>query len=689
MIHVSTFASLRRLFHGDSAGHSRIATTDLWRSPHLARWTGGGVVVLAGVLYLLTLDTGLRPEELQGGDLITHQYAQVQARPGNAPGYPLYTMGGWMWFRLTGWLFGWALNPVQRLSSYSTLWALLALIVLYQLNMRAARGRWPVAAMSTLFYAVTYFFWYYSVTTEQYTSAVLQTLLIVWLAWRWEETLAADPAQADRQLLWLALVCGTCLANLVTVLLILPPLLWFILSRHPDLLRRPRLLGQAAGLALLPLLSYAYVYWRGAVHPEWRGQGSWPDATAWFLDFLTTHQGRDELAPGLTLNPLFTHEFPALIWGELTPVVLLGGLLGLRWLGRRRAWFLGSTLVLYVLFCWVDRFGNWYQVIMPAYPLVVLGFAAGVGALLEGLFHPRTSSGYRSSIVGRGAGTVPSLLRAVVLILLAGLVLYRFVVSWPRADQSWRPEDTGLDPGWAVLADAPPADAVILAQHDEWLALSYLTIIWGAAPTLRALPVCQLPAEPDGRMSEVIYLTRRAVAAQPDCLAERRRYAAGAELVRSQATPEYALPQSVRPVNWQLGAGLQVVGYESVQLPQPLTGSTGRPASAMPRWRLSLYWRAGAPLTNDYTISVRPQWGGEPVRGADGQPLIQDHQPVWNSFPTSRWLPGEVVRDDYVFTLPSIVPPDGLHLVVYRATVDECGISHFETVGEMTVRLDG
>ena len=53
-----------------------------------------------------TLDDGLRPGELEGGDLITHQYAQVQGRPSNAPGYPLYTMGGWLWFRLTGGLFG-------------------------------------------------------------------------------------------------------------------------------------------------------------------------------------------------------------------------------------------------------------------------------------------------------------------------------------------------------------------------------------------------------------------------------------------------------------------------------------------------------------------------------------------------------------------------------------------------------
>jgi hypothetical protein len=670
------FARLCRFVAGDG-DTSDTAVADLWCSPRLARWAGWGVVMLAGVLYLLTLDTGLRPEELYGGDLITHQYAQVQARPGNAPGYPLYTMGGWLWFRLSGWLFGWALNPVQRLSAYSTLWALCALVVLYHLCLRAARGRWPVAALATLFYAVTYFFWYYSVTTEQYTSAVLQTLLIVWLAWRWEEELATQAERADRMLLWLALLCGTCLANLVTVLLILPPLVWFILARQPALLRRGRLLGQAAGLVVLPVLSYAYVYWRGAAHPEWRGQGSWPDATAWFLDFLTTHQGRDELAPGLTLSPLFTGEFPALIWGELTLVVLLGGLVGLWWLGRRRALFIASTLVLYFAFCWLDRFGNWYQVIMPAYPLVVLGFAAGVAALLEGL-----SALFRAPAAG-------AVLRVLVVVVLLGLVAHRFAMSWPRADQSWQPGDTALDPGWAILADAPPADAVILAQHDEWLALSYLSVIWGAAPTLRPLPVCQLPAGPDGSLPEVIYLTRQAVAAQPDCLAERHRYAAGAELIRTQLRAEFALPASARAVTWQLGGGLRVIGYETALLPQPLSGSTGRPLSDAPRWRLSLYWQADAPLRADYTVSVRPRLAGETLRAADGQMLIQDHRPVWNSYPTDRWLPGEVVRDDYVFTLPGALAPDGVQLVVYRALTDAQGTPHFEIAGELEVGLGG
>ncbi len=80
---------------------------------------GAVLLLLFAALYLLTLDDGLRAGELAGGDLITHQYAQVQGRMSNAPGYPLYTMGGWLWFRAGRLLLGPGSNPVQILSSYS------------------------------------------------------------------------------------------------------------------------------------------------------------------------------------------------------------------------------------------------------------------------------------------------------------------------------------------------------------------------------------------------------------------------------------------------------------------------------------------------------------------------------------------------------------------------------------------
>jgi hypothetical protein len=623
--------------------------------------------LLAAFLYLITLDTGLRPDELTGGDLITHQYAQVQGRPSNAPGYPLYTMGGGLWYRVTRPLLGWAFNPVQRLASYSTLWALLSLFVLYILILRATQGNWPLAALSTAFYATTYFFWFYSVTTEQYTLAIFQTLLIVLLAFKWDEA-QTQGQPSDRYLLFLAFVVGTCLANLVTTLFVLPPLLWFVLGRRPDLLRSPKLIFSSLALALLPVLSYAYVYARGAAHPEWRGEGQWPSTWAWFVDFLTTQQGRDELAPGLTLTRFITAEFPALIWGELTWIVLVGGLLGLWWLGKRRAIFLYSTLAIYLLFCWVDRFGNWFQVILPVYPLVVLGFATGLNALWSGNWR---SDGWQYGV------------RGLIVLGLVGLIASRLVVNLPRADQSHRAEDTGLEPGWAVLADAPPANSVIVGDHSEWLALQYLTHVWAAEPPVYPRPLCQ-PDPPnladdtqDPPGASAIYLTRHAAATDPTCLADRHRYAAGANLIQAQEIPNTLLPGTAQPVAGEFGSSLRLVGYE-IQ-PTPDDGLAG--ASIAP-WHLSLYWQADLPIGFDYTVSVRPLRQGELILDQDGGPLIQDHQPVWGTYPTGRWSPGEVVRDDYVLPLPDQAIPDGVQIVVYRAIEDG-----FENLGEAQLDL--
>jgi hypothetical protein len=624
---------------------------------------GWAVILLAAGLYLATLDTGLRPDELSGGDLITHQYAQVQARPSNAPGYPLYTMGGWLWFRLSRPLLGWVLNPVQRLSSYSTLWALLSLFVLYRLSLRATHGNWPIASLSTVFYAATYFFWFYSVTTEQYTSAVFQTLLIVWLAFRWDEEVAQG-RNGQMYLFGLAFAIGTCLANLVTTLFILPALLWFILSRRPGLLRQPGLVVRAAALALLPVTSYAYVYLRGATHPEWRGTGVWPDAWSWFIDFITTQQGRDELAPGLTLSHFFTAEYPALIWGELTCIVLVGGLIGVWWLGRRRALFLYATLGIYLSFCWVDRFGNWFQVIIPAYPLIVLGFATCLNALWE---KRRTSVTWTYGM------------RSLIMLGLLTLVGYRFMLSLPRADQSNRPQDTGLEPGWAVLADRPLAKSLVVGTYDEWLALQYLAYIWGADPVVDPRPLCQANlAGTDGRSQTLspvsaVYITRRAAAEDPACLADQHHYAAGANLIQVQATRNTQVPGSAQDTSLEFGPRLALAGVEVHPSPHAKTsGKASQSAtSAGPStsgWHISLYWRANDSMDTNYTVSVRPLRDGQLITGEDGKPLIQDHQPVWDSYPTTRWSPGEIVRDDYVISLPNRALPNGVQIVVYRIT---------------------
>ena len=144
-----------------------------------------------------------------------------------------------------------------------------------------------------------------------------------------------DPA--FRTLLLLAFLCGLSLAHMLTVALIVPVVM-VVLWQTPELLRSPRAVIGSVVAALAPLVSYSYVYVRGALHPEWWGDGHWSSVREWFWAFLSTAQGREELNRGFAPGRAFWGGgFPELIWHELSLPLLILGLLCLAALGALEA----------------------------------------------------------------------------------------------------------------------------------------------------------------------------------------------------------------------------------------------------------------------------------------------------------------------------------------------------------------
>ncbi len=596
-----------------------------------ARLAGLVVILIALSLYLSTLDNGLRLSELKGGDPITHQYAEVQGRPSNAPGYPLYTMGGWLWFHAGRVVLSPLFNPTEILSLYSTLWGLASLLVLYALIRELTRDNWPIAALGTLFYAFTYFFWYYSISSEQLTSAVFQTLLMVLWAFRWERT------RRDRYLYLLALSVGVALAHMITVLFIAPPLLVFILTAEPRILTRFKLISRSFGLVLLPLISYVYVYLGGALHPAWRGAGEWHSAWQWFLSFISTQQGRDEMT--WKVGPL-TAEFPGLIFWDLSLIGVILALLGWWWLGRRKGGFLFASLAIYVGFSYIDRFGNWYQVIMPMYPLLVVGIAV-VGDRLWRWADTRQR---------------PGVWRAAVLVGLGVLVASRLIDPDPRIFLHNRPDDDGLRPALALLADAPEHGATIIGDGDQFVSLEYLTEVWGERPDVHAARLSEASSLLE-RGAQPLYATPETL---PLILHDIQKplhlSSHGAQLIALNLEPVRALPAGVSPRDVAFGDSLRLVGFRVED--QPAQGEV----------QCSLFWQTQARLKEDWSVSVRPTLNGELLHHEGGAVIQVDAQhPVSGFYPTSRWTPGEVVRDDYEIPVAPDRRFDGVQIVVYRA----------------------
>jgi len=583
------------------------------------------LILLAAILYGATLDNGVRLGELMGGDLITHHYAQVEGRPANAPGYPIHTMLGWVWFRVGRFLLPW-LNATQILSLLSTLFALAALGVFYLLLLEVT-NHWAIAVSVSSFYAVTYFFWYYAVTSEQYASSVLQTLLFVLWAFRWQRS------RADRYLLYTALNIGLSLSNLVTVLFIIPPLAVFYLIEAPELIRRGRLLLRMIALVVMPLFSYTFIFLAGLAHPEWRGAGEWPSIWAWFTSFLSTAQGRSELTWDLRGSMA---GFPLLIAHELTWGVLIISLIGIWFLGRRRAGLIYFALIIYLLFSYIDRYGNWYQVFLPMYPLLLLGFAAALNAIWGYLQDRRVR-------VAQG----------VLLAGLLAMVFAQFRVNLPRVDQSNRPDDNAIPLALALIADNPVHGGLIYGTRDEIAALSYLTRIWGVRPDLQ--PVITGEAERWLHLNDprTLYVTKEAIQLfESELGASPSLSSAGRHLIEVLREPRTSLPPDVAVVGQVIVPGLVLAGV-SHDISEGFL-------------QVTLYWQATDAL-EPMVVSVRPTRAGDLLR-VDGQLLAQDHQPVWNVYSFDRWTPGEVVRDDYVLSLPAGTSPEGLRILLYRIT---------------------
>ena len=676
----------------------------MMRGPRFA--TRGGALIVALVplaVYVLTLQNGLTPGELRGGDPITHQYAQATLRFSNAPGYPIFSALGWVWFQLSAWLTPF-FNPIERLTFYSTLYAIPSLVLLYYLILeltghgQAAYSKTqapgpvptsgerigdaaaphlppgtaylPLAILATLFFAFSYFFWYYSISSENYSSGTLNTLAIIALALRWQRR------RDEGTLLWLCFVCGLSLAHLLTVALAVPAVILFVVGQEPGYLRRPKLLAAIAIVTFLPLLSYAYVYWRGAEHPEWRGQGSWTSTWAWFVDFIRTQQGQAELTwswDGIPWNML------ALIANELTLLVFAGGVAGLFLLPRWRAALFIGILAIYLPEMYLDRYGNWFQTVIALYPVFIIGFAVlvqrGADRAAAWLSHrPAFVGHFARAGAGSGERQIPRLphrtpgkapgqvaddvrpsageraawlaawLVATALSLgLALLVLNRLLVNYAADNLRDRPTATGLNPGWTLLADQPLAGARIVGAFDEDLSLDYLTQVWGAQPPVKPAPINQVNA----LLGQPLYASRAAMPLVTRTLSPTAHLSAqGLNLVALLAVPASSVPAAAQIAPHALGHGLE------------LTGALARAEPA--RQHLSLYWRAARPIDVDMSVSVRLMQAEQIISQADSA------SPVGGYYPMSRWQTGEVVRDDYALPAGADSAPNRAHIILYH-----------------------
>jgi hypothetical protein len=109
----------------------------------------------------------------------------------------------------------------------------------------------------------------------------------------------------------------------------------------------------------------------------------------------------------------------------------------------------------------------------------------------------------------------------------------------------------------------------------------------------------------------------------------------------------FTAPNIQNIINSRLGNAVRLLGYG-------ITSSTFSPNQRLP---LTLYWQAEATMDTSYTVFVQ-------ILGPDGRLWgQQDSLPGQGKLPTTGWVKGEVLLDDYSISINPTTPP-GTYTVI-------------------------
>lgn len=403
------------------------------------------------VVYLLTLAPTIY--NLDSPDLTAAAYTLGIA---HAPGYPLYTLLGWLFSHAV------AVGDVgYRLNLFSALLGAGTVFLVYHVA-RQLCGQVLPSAAAALMLAFSYYFWADSLVAEVYTLDTLLLAGLLFLLLRWRD-------HRDARLLFGAsFLLGLGLANRTTTALFIPAVAaYLLLSSRPTGAARWLVVPAGLALGLLPYIYLPLAYAAGPdyVWSDFYGEAS-RDLTSvgglWWLVSggahytLAGHFGLSEWLPALG-------DYGRWLTSGFLGVGVVLGLVGI-WHQARTAprelillaGIFVPQLLFYTSYAAIDR----EFMFLPTYLVWALWVAVGIVAA--------------GRMLGATAGDIKMPARAwaaaLVLPLIALLVNYSLVDL--SGDRRTREDAT------AFLAQAEPG-AVIVGRWIDVAPMEYLQVVEG------------------------------------------------------------------------------------------------------------------------------------------------------------------------------------------------------------------
>lgn len=555
-------------------------------------------------------------------DSLEFQLVCPTLRIAHPPGYPFYTLLGWLFSHIPG------VDPAWGVNLLSAVAGALALVTLYFL----ARFFSPkVAFLAPLYLALSPVFWSQATIAEVYTLHALIVSLALLLIHK-----ALDDASF---LPWAAMVIGFGLAHHRTSVFLLLPFAFVFLTKKSQ--------NKALALLafLLPLTFYLYLPLRGLKVSSL--DGTYKNTIGGFLNWVTASSYgfffRDN--PIARSTPLNWH---IKLWlSQFGPVGIALGLAGISRLRPPKAILWWLAFAPFTLFAILYRVPDPEVFFIPSFILFSLAIAEA-GNLILGLKQP--------------------LYRAILLSAALLQPLFTGITHFHTLDRS-----RNLDVytfGAYMLSSASGNEPVVIGLLGESTLMSYFRELYHLNPHVTLIAADReedrlRAVEGNLKEGRAVYITRLLPG-----LPDHYRLWAWGKLIRIfDSPPPEITPQ--KTVGVEVVEGLRLEGYDILTLPEPPRRWPVPPLS--PRIQVNLYWRALKPFTEELKISVR-------FYDSEGKMLAQsDKIPVHFAYPITKWKVGELVLDSYDF--PGSVRGAKLVVIVYNpSTLAERGRIEFANI---------
>ncbi len=413
------------------------------------------------------------------GDLVTA--ASVGGVP-HPPGYPLFTLLGYLLTRLP------LLTPSWRVTLLSSL-SHAAVIGLTYAFTRRITGSTGAAAFSAAVLLGNYLFFLYGVTPEVFALFDLFALTVLYVSYRIlsEKNVQLVPALAG--------IMGLALTHHHVILFLVPAVAFALVSVRRELARGIRSLApRALILFALGLLPYAYVPLAAAADPVI----NWDNAVnpGNFLRLITRADYGSFVSGGAIghsmyerlLSVLAYFQFTLTDWTAVGILAVLFGLYRLFSRNRNACWFfviavlgIGPLFFFYASFPLVNKFllGTYERFLLPGY----LVFAVLAGIALDGLF---TDNAW----LARYFRKRPSVKVAAYLILLLYPVTQLSLTAW----RFWgmRNDRTADNLARDLLAAAPPNAIVLLTGDTALFTSQYVRYALSVRPDTAVIQASRL-----------------------------------------------------------------------------------------------------------------------------------------------------------------------------------------------------